>query len=769
MLTSPIACPTNHPASGQLVATDGRPLPLLSTRLVVTAGGGLARTRLLQRFANPHQEPLTVTYQLPLPADGAVAAFAFQIGERRVEGEIDGRQKARERFEQALAGGHTASLLEQDRTSLFQQVIGNIPPGAEVEAELTVDQPLSFLPGGEWEYRFPTTVAPRYLGAEGRVPDAGRVQVDVAGDPLAVRLGLELAIADLLVANTAPTSASHALRHEGGATTHVALLADAGVRLDRDVVVRWRVGAAKVGAELITARPEAAAPHGDSAYGLLTLVPPSQTPRVMARDLTVLLDTSGSMGGAPLQHAKAVLSALIESLTGADRLQLIEFSDAPRRWQKHPTLMNDKARQQALRWLHALQVGGCTEMHSAVLESLRTLRDEAQSQVVLVSDGLIGFEQEIVQTLLSKLPRNCRFHMVGVGSAANRSLTAACARAGRGVEVFAGLDEVAAVATARLVASMHAPVVVDLQLTGTALLGVAPVQLPDLFAGAPARLSLRLRPEGGTLQIRGATADGAFVRELQVPATALASGRPEVITRFGREQVEDLEMQVAAGNETAECERQIEALGLQFRLATRFTSWIAVSHEPTVDPQAPVRKERMPHELPYGMSVEGLGLRQAMAAYPAAVCKSMLREEADVVYDMARTAMPQPPAAPRGHGIRDLFRLKSAKERQVPWQSTPQPTLSIATLVLHTVDQLRFELAPAIADWQLPVTVRVRWHDGTVLALRVVPERSTRSGLIAPGATICLHLELPAGAPEDAPAILELDGDLLFTIVLPAS
>jgi hypothetical protein len=78
--------PTATP-SGQLVATDGRSLPLVAATLAVTAGGGLARTRVVQRFRNRHQEPLTVTYQLPLPADGAVAAFAFRIGLRRIDGE----------------------------------------------------------------------------------------------------------------------------------------------------------------------------------------------------------------------------------------------------------------------------------------------------------------------------------------------------------------------------------------------------------------------------------------------------------------------------------------------------------------------------------------------------------------------------------------------------------------------------------------------------------------------------------------------------------
>ena len=72
----------NTSCGGRLVTSDGRTLPLRRMRLSAEAGGGLAGCRLEQTFANDGEEPLCVTYLLPLPADGAVSAFAFQIGHR---------------------------------------------------------------------------------------------------------------------------------------------------------------------------------------------------------------------------------------------------------------------------------------------------------------------------------------------------------------------------------------------------------------------------------------------------------------------------------------------------------------------------------------------------------------------------------------------------------------------------------------------------------------------------------------------------------------
>ena len=191
IMTAPIQL-TNSTSTrsngGRLVSTDGRELPLQSVHLAAEAGGGIARVVLTQRFKNPFDQPLEVRYLLPLPSGGAVSGFSFVLGDERVVGEVTGKQAARERFQRAIAQGRTAALLEQERTSLFSQRVGNVPPHSEVVAEVIVDQPLRWLEEGAWEWRFPTVVAPRYQGAPGRVADAASLSVPVSDAPLGVRM-----------------------------------------------------------------------------------------------------------------------------------------------------------------------------------------------------------------------------------------------------------------------------------------------------------------------------------------------------------------------------------------------------------------------------------------------------------------------------------------------------------------------------------------------------------------------------------------------------
>ena len=596
-------------SGGRLATSDGRELPLRHSDLDVTAVGGVARAILTQRFENPYDEPLSVHYLLPMPADGAVSGFSFVIGERRIEGEVDRKARARERFEEAIVSGHTAALVEQQRSSLFTQELGNIPPRTEVIAEISVDQKLRWHDDG-WQWRFPTVVGSRYMGAAGRVKDAAAQIVDVAEKGIGARVSLTLKIADRLAEMDSPVrSPSHPLDvDQRRGAVEVALRNDTGVRLDRDLVVCWSVKQPKVGVSLAVARPSSAA-HNGRSFGLITVVPPASKMKAVARDLIFLVDTSGSMGGRPLKQAARIAAAMIDTLGKDDRIELIEFGSRPVRWKREPTLATRDGKKEAIKWLRNLRASGATEMRDGVIEALSPLRADSQRQVVLITDGYIGFEAEIIETILERLPNNARLHTVGVGSAINRSLTGPAARAGHGVELVVGLEEDAEKVADKLVARTAAPLVTELSIEGDCVHAIAPAQMPDLFSGSPALISLELDPKGGEIEVKGRCQSGDFLHRVDVPATTLGEGEQGLTALFGRERVEDLETLCAARGDVQEIDLEIERIGLDFQIATRLTSWIAVSEEQMVDPKDPGRKVRMPHELPYGTSIEGFGLR----------------------------------------------------------------------------------------------------------------------------------------------------------------
>jgi len=656
------------PINGCLaVDTAGRVLPLRRTHLAAEAGAGHARVTLEQTFHNPYAEPLDVTYTLPLPADGAVAGYRFTVGEHEVVGEVQPKAQARETFEAALVEGRTAALLDEERSSVFRQQLGNIPPGATLTCRITIDQPLAW-EEGQWAWRFPTVVGPRYLGSM-PAADAVGVVVEVATDRVPdAALSASLTITEPCTG--APTSPSHAVVPTGG---HV----DLGGVLDRDVVVRWPVSQPMPGVAVQVTR------RGDEAHAAITVVPPRQPGSVLPRHLVVLLDTSGSMGGRPLDQAKEMAGALIATLGPADHVELLAFASSVERFHALPVAMDLGGRRKALSWLRARRAGGGTEMTTGIRAAVSGASvGGAQKQVILVTDGYIGFEAEIVGIALDERDKNTRVHTVGVGSSVNRSLTEPVARAGGGQEVVLGIDEPVGPAAARLVAHTSQPVVVDLELTGP-VVHTTSHRLPDLYAGAPVTLFAAVDPMGGPVTLSGRSAEGPWTHTVTLPA-ATEEGPASV--RWARDQVADLELLCATGRRQEVRERRIEAIGVGFQISTRFTSWVATTKHRTVDPDAESQQVTQPQALPHGVSAEGVGLRPAGgdgltfgaggAAFDAEDL-ALAEEGGDTAFWSKQAVSDERSRAPARSGVRGK-RRSMAPGAPPPPQSAPAPAKPVA-------------------------------------------------------------------------------------------
>ena len=124
----------------------------------------------------------------------------------------------------------------------------------------------------------------------------------------------------------------------------------------------------------------------------------------------------------------------------------------------------------------------------AALQDTRTSDTSHLRQVVFLTDGAIGNEEQLFATISKGLGRT-RVFMVGIGSAPNSYLMTRAAELGRGT--FTHIGEAAEV-TARmqdLFSKIGSPVVTEMKAE---LLGnsakITPDMLPDLYRGEPVLL-----------------------------------------------------------------------------------------------------------------------------------------------------------------------------------------------------------------------------------------------------------------------------------------
>lgn len=581
---------------GLLISADGCILHPRISRIRARGRGGIATIVLEQIFDNTHDVPLSVTYQVQLPSKAWVSGYELDVGGSSVVGEIDCAERAREWFEESILQRTTPRQMENFSGDLFSQAVGLIPPKTSVTTSLTIDHELLWLVEGAWEWRYPSMVCGKPLS-----------------DSPNSRCTVSLTIRDQLGDGTRPVSTSHPIvfardDHDWIVTVDP----DHGAYLDRDIVVRWAVARPEVVIELECSRKTTKRGRDGELYGLLTIVPPSPASPIVGipRDVVLLLDTSGSLSGEPLAQTKRVTSALIDTLSDRDTLEMIAFSDRPQRWRSDPVRVDDEARNAAHSWLAGLEARGAAEMHSSLLEALRPVRAGPQRQVFLISDGLIGFERELVASIFRWLPQESRLHTIGVGSCVNHALLMPAARAGRGVamriESSADLDGQAQ----QLVTRTTHPLVVDLKLTGSALLSHSPRRVQDLYAGAPVVVALTLHPAGGDVRVSGRGPDGSWSGHVIVPPISAALESDGVVTFYGREVIADLEARRAAGDRPWTLDEAIENVGLDFQIASRLTKWFAASQRGALEPgKNPARRAFIPQALSQHMSMVELGVR----------------------------------------------------------------------------------------------------------------------------------------------------------------
>jgi hypothetical protein len=277
------------------------------------------------------------------------------------------------------------------------------------------------------------------------------------------------------------------------------------------------------------------------------------------------------------------------------------------------------------------------------------------------------------------------------------------ARAGRGLEVLIDLDEPATQGAERIVVATRAPVMIDVAIEGTALQADAP-RLHDLLSGSPVVAPLLLRPEGGTIVVRGVTSQGQYMDRLDVPAPLPDEGARAIATLWAREAIEDLELDLASGDDRKRIDERIKQIGVTHAVLSRLTSWVAIAEEPAVDPRDPVRTERIPQALPYGMEANGLGLFGGIAGgIPRALrmsarATSNIHDTGEMDVSALREALSaRPPSAPLQSVARKarfdvLAQLRAVMKRLVSLSSRRDDTHRLFGSHVKEVVSLRDEI-----------------------------------------------------------------------------
>ena len=324
-----------------------------------------------------------------------------------------------------------------------------------------------------------------------------------------------------------------------------------------------------------------------------------------------MLDTSGSMSGFPIEKGKELVSKMLTHLYPKDTFNLITFSGDTAILFPEPVYATPETLSQAQKFLTSRQGGGGTEMMKAIKAALDPSDSSDHIRIVcFVTDGFVGNDMQIVGEI--KKHPNARVFSFGIGSSVNRFLLDKMAQAGRGEAEYVTLQQDGTPAANRLFERMRSPLLTDITVDwdGLAVEEVYPAQIPDVFAAKPVIIyGQYTKPGSGTLTLHGKRAGTPFERKIQVNFPPSEKSHDVLGTLWARQKIEHLMADDWSGMQYGEpkgdLKQQITQLGLEHRLMTQFTSFVAVE-EKSVTEGGGVKTVQVPVEIPEGVSYEGV-------------------------------------------------------------------------------------------------------------------------------------------------------------------
>jgi Ca-activated chloride channel family protein len=557
----------------------GEPAPPLSVKyhhVKVEIVGQVAKTSVDQVFINHSGRDIEGTYIFPVPEGATVSDFAMYIGNERVQGEILDSREARRIYEDIVRRMRDPGLLEYMGRNLFRARVYPIPARGEKRVQISYTEVLK-AENGLVKYLYP-------LNTE-----------KFSRDPLSdvsVTVRIE---SQVPIVNVYSPSHKVSVRKEGEGVARAGY-EEKDVRPDKDFLLYYSLSKDDIGLSFMNWE----GPEG--GYFMLLASPRFAAPgeRIVAKNVVLVLDSSGSMSGAKIAQAKAAARFILNHLDKRDAFTLIDFDDGVTPFSEGLVPASGDAVARALKFVDGIEDSGGTNINDALLAALSRMRDgERPGYVLFMTDGLptVGTTEtaDILRKIQKGNERRSRIFVFGVGDDVNTELLDRLSSDHRGASVYIGETEDLEVALSGFYEKISSPLLSDLtvEFKGLDTSQVYPRVLPDLFKGSQLVLVGRYRGDGPVSVVMTGKAGREGKRFVLESRPLTGSDRFSFLPRlWATRRIGYLLEEIRLQGRTKELEDEIRRLGLKYGIVTPYTSYLVTERERmTFDFAAPAAQE----------------------------------------------------------------------------------------------------------------------------------------------------------------------------------
>ena len=581
----PRPCPQPTPPPCRDGRCDGIPIQPCIVNNAIVRTSSTVRVEMVNRvlryevsetFINTGRGMGEADYLFPLPAGSAFEDLKLSINGELVSGETMNARDARQIYEDIVRRHRDPALVEWMGAGLLRARIFPINPGEEKRVVVRF-QSIAQREGSALRVDYVRGTEPAAQN-NGAMPQV-RERPNEFNDEPEVANSFSLTYDDSREYG-APYSPTHRLsvRDRGGRKQVIA----SGDAREVTILLPLRsVSAAAV--SVLTHRPDS-----DPGFALITITPPTSSGRATARDVTFVLDVSGSMRGEKLQQAKAAGQALLSSLSRTDRFRLIDFATDVNSFRDGFVAATPENIRAARRYLDALRAEGSTNISGALEEALDARTDsERLPLIVFLTDGepTVGVRNpDEIAAIAARRRGDARLFTVGVSADVNSTLIERLAVEGRGTAHFVRAGEDVERPVSLLASRLTNPVLTNVRVTvdGVRLMQVLPAGSLDIFAGQDLVLLARYEGDGNaTVRIDGRSSDGRVSWTSRSEFSRRTRQNAFVPRLWAAQRIGWLAAEKRRHGGNGEMDAEIKSLGERYGIPTEFSSYLVV--EPGMD------------------------------------------------------------------------------------------------------------------------------------------------------------------------------------------
>ena len=579
------ACPEPFPVGDQL--------EVRSHRVDVTIADQVATTAIDQVFHNPQEWTAEGIYIFPIPDGATIDAFTMEVDGEPVEAEILSAEEAREIYDDIVRNQRDPALLEYVGRGAIQASVFPIPPGEDRRITIEYREVLT-AENGLVRYVYPLNTE-RFSAAP-----------------------LEQASIHVEVESAEPVHAIYSPTHDIAVDRDDERRFTAGweasdITPGTDFELMYSVSDQAIGANLISYRD---AESGEGTFLLLAAPGIEADQPAVAKDVIVVLDTSGSMEGEKIAQARDAVSYILDNLNAEDRFTVVDFSTGVRYYDDELRPAEDA--EDAADWVQRLEATGGTDINGALLEAMTIADPDRPTYMIFLTDGLPTEGETDVPAILENVgeaaPDNIRLFTFGVGYDVDTVLLDTLVQDHHGssayVEPGERIDDTVAAFYARVSSPLLTNVAVEVD--GVTIEEVYPRPLPDIFAGTQLVVTGTYR-EGGPATIRlTGEVNGERQTFVYEGLEFREAGGDDVLPRlWATRKIGYLLTEIRLHGENPELVDAIVDLSIRYGIVTPYTSYliteddilteagrdraaedVAVSAAPAMTPEAAVHQSQ---------------------------------------------------------------------------------------------------------------------------------------------------------------------------------